>query len=66
MKVTSDVLGTLLGQRPDTAVLPIIDIIGNPAPGRTAYRGARKLCLTVGEHDEEDAGRLMTAVEGAL
>ncbi|QIZ36263.1 SDR family NAD(P)-dependent oxidoreductase [Saccharopolyspora sp. ASAGF58] len=62
MKAAAAVLGTLLGQRPDAAVSPIIGIIGTPASGRAAYRGAKKLTLTVGNHDDEDAARLATAV----
>ncbi|GAB3434178.1 SDR family NAD(P)-dependent oxidoreductase [Actinophytocola sediminis] len=61
MKVAAAIFGTLLGQRPDAAVRPIIEIIDMPTPGRTAYRGARKLPLTVGTHDDEDAARLATA-----
>ncbi|MEU2030688.1 SDR family NAD(P)-dependent oxidoreductase [Nocardia amamiensis] len=66
MKVAAAVLGTLLGQHPDTAVRPIIDIIDAPASGRAAYRGAKKLTLTVSDHDDEDAARLATAVEDEL
>ncbi|WP_395108123.1 SDR family NAD(P)-dependent oxidoreductase [Actinomadura sp. SCN-SB] len=66
MKAASAILGTLIGQRPEAAVLPIIDIIDAPAPGRAAYRGARKLSLTVGDHDEKDAARLVAAVDGDL
>ncbi|WP_218022322.1 hypothetical protein, partial [Nocardia amamiensis] len=66
MKVAAAVLGTLLGQHPDTAVRPIIDIIDAPAAGRAAYRGTKKLASTVSDHDEEDATRLATAVEDEL
>ncbi|MDT0541665.1 MULTISPECIES: SDR family NAD(P)-dependent oxidoreductase [Streptomyces] len=62
MKIAAAVLGRLLGQRPDAAVGPIIDIVGAPAPGRAAYRGAKKLTLTVGDHDDRDAARLAAAV----
>ncbi len=63
MKVAATVLGTLLGQHPDAAVRPIIDIIDTPAPGRAAYRGAKRLTLTDNDRDHEDAMRLATAVE---
>ncbi|MFI6515471.1 SDR family NAD(P)-dependent oxidoreductase [Spirillospora sp. NPDC050679] len=66
MKVASTVLGALLGQRPEAAVRPIIDIIDTPAPGRAAYRGAKKLPLTAGDRDEKDAARLAAAVDGDL
>jgi len=65
MRVASAVLGTLLGQRPGAAVRPIIDIVDAQAPGRAAYRGAKRLALTVGDHDDEDAVRLATAVGDA-
>ncbi|MEV6323656.1 SDR family NAD(P)-dependent oxidoreductase [Nocardia sp. NPDC051787] len=66
MKIAAAVLGTLLGQRPDVAVRPIIGIVDAPTPGRAAYRGSKELALTVGDHDDEDAARLATAVEDQL
>lgn len=66
MKITSAILGRLLGQRPEAAIDPIIHIIDAPAPGRAAYRGAGKLSLTVGDHDEKDAARLAAMVEENL
>ncbi|MGI5171157.1 SDR family NAD(P)-dependent oxidoreductase [Spirillospora sp. CA-253888] len=66
MKAASTILGTLIGQRPEAAILPITDIIDAPAPGRAAYRGGRKLSLTVGDHDEKDAARLAAAIDDDL
>ncbi|GLZ06173.1 hypothetical protein Acsp03_36390 [Actinomadura sp. NBRC 104412] len=66
MKIAAAVLGPLLGQRPDDAIQPIIDIIDTPTPGRAAYRGARKRPLTVGAQDDKDAARLAFAVEEIL
>ncbi|MFI0357465.1 SDR family NAD(P)-dependent oxidoreductase [Actinomadura sp. 9N407] len=68
MKVGAAIFGTLLGQRPDAAVRPIIDLIDAPAPapGRAAYRGAKKVTLVVGDHDDKDAARLSTAVDDQL
>jgi NAD(P)-dependent dehydrogenase (short-subunit alcohol dehydrogenase family) len=66
MKLAAAVLGRLLGQRPDAAVRPIIGMIDAPAPGRAAYRGARRLTLTAGDRDREDAARLAMAVEKDL
>lgn len=66
MKTAAAVLGKLLGQRPEAAIQPVIGIIDNPTPGRAAYRGAAKLPLTVGPHDENDAARLISAVEKTL
>lgn len=63
MKVAAAVLGTLLGQRPATAVRPIIDLIDAPAPGRAAYRGARRLTLAAGD---QDAARLAAALDGTV
>ncbi|TDQ54282.1 SDR family NAD(P)-dependent oxidoreductase [Actinorugispora endophytica] len=63
MKTAAAVLGPLVGQRPDDAVRPIIGFVDAPSPGRSAYRGARKLPLTVGTDDERDAARLAEAVE---
>lgn len=62
MKVAAAVLAPLLGQRPDAAVRPIIDLVDAPVPGRAAYRGARKHALVVGDHDETDAARLATMI----
>jgi NAD(P)-dependent dehydrogenase (short-subunit alcohol dehydrogenase family) len=62
MKIAAAVLGTLLGQRPDAAVRPIIAMIDAPAPGRAPYRGAKQRTLTAGDHDAEDAARLAAAV----
>ncbi|MFB4318383.1 SDR family NAD(P)-dependent oxidoreductase [Actinomadura sp. 21ATH] len=66
MKVAAAVLGPLLGQRPEDAIQPIINIIDTPTPGRAAYRGAKTRPLTVGPHDEKDAARLASAVEEIL
>lgn len=66
MKITAAVLGTLLGQRPDAAVRPIIGLVDSPTPGRAAYRGARAVALTDGGRDDEDAVRLEAAVRGSL
>lgn len=66
MRVAATVLGKLLGQRPEEAIAPIIGLIDAPAAGRAAYRGAEKLPLTVGPHDEEDAARLAATVEKTL
>ncbi|MFB4296257.1 SDR family NAD(P)-dependent oxidoreductase [Actinomadura sp. NTSP31] len=66
MKIAAAVLGPLLGQRPAAAVRPIIGLINTPTPGRAAYRGTKKLPLTVGDHDDEDATRLAKAVEADL
>lgn len=62
MKVAAAILGPLLGQRPEPAVRPIIDLIDTPTPGRVAYHGAKRRTLTVGDHDDEDVARLATAV----
>lgn len=66
MKVAAAVLAPLFGRSPDDAIRPIVDIIDAPAPGRAAYRGAKAHPLTVGAHDEKDAGRLASAVEETL
>ncbi|MFC3996804.1 SDR family NAD(P)-dependent oxidoreductase [Nocardiopsis sediminis] len=66
MRVTAAVLGTLLGQPSESAVRPIIHLIDAPEPGRAAYRGAAKLALPAGDHDEKDALRLAAAVEAGL
>ncbi|OLT30242.1 hypothetical protein BJF79_39400 [Actinomadura sp. CNU-125] len=66
MRVAAAVLGPLLGQHPEDAIRPIIDVIDAPIPGRAAYRGAKARPLTVGPHDEEDAARLAQAAEDAL
>ncbi|GAB3587222.1 hypothetical protein GCM10027445_67120 [Amycolatopsis endophytica] len=66
MRVAAAVLAPVLGQRPEDAIRPVAGIIDSPAPGRSAYRGARKRPLTTGAHDEVDAARLAAAVEKVL
>ncbi|WP_192810034.1 SDR family NAD(P)-dependent oxidoreductase [Actinomadura rudentiformis] len=66
MKFAAAILGPLLGQRPEDAIQPIINIIDTPTPGRAAYRGAKTRPLAVGPHDEKDAARLASAVEEIL
>jgi hypothetical protein len=58
MKATAAVLGPLLGQRPDDAVRPIIELIDDPVPGRSARRGAKEVPLVAGPDDERDAAQL--------
>ncbi|MFF2023522.1 SDR family NAD(P)-dependent oxidoreductase [Streptomyces sp. NPDC058171] len=66
MKIAARVLGPLLGQRPERAVRPIIHLVDDPTPGRAAYRGATERSLTVGDHDEDDAVRLVAMIEEHL
>lgn len=58
MKLAATVLAPVMGQQPDDAVRPLIDLIANPAPGRAAYRGLKPVLLVVGPTDEQDAIRL--------
>ena len=60
MKVAAAVLGPLLGQRPDDAVRPIVALIDDPVPGRSARRGAKEVPLVIGPDDERDAAQLST------
>jgi NAD(P)-dependent dehydrogenase (short-subunit alcohol dehydrogenase family) len=60
MKAAAAVLGPLLGQRPDDAVRPIVGLIDDPVPGRSARRGAREVPLVTGPDDERDAAQLST------
>lgn len=66
MRVAAAVLGPLLGQRPEEAIRPIINLVDTANPGRAAYRGAKTRQLTVGPHDGKDAARLAFAVEEIL
>ncbi|SDH83767.1 short chain dehydrogenase [Sinosporangium album] len=65
MKIAATILGPLIGQQPDDAVRPLIDLIDNPTPGRAAYRGHKPVPLVVGLHDEQDATRLGEVAEAA-
>lgn len=58
VRLAAAVLGPLIGQQPDEAVRPLIDLIDHPAPGRFAYRGRKPVPLVVGPDDERDARRL--------
>lgn len=58
MRAAAAVLGPLVGQRPDDAVRPVVEVIDNPVPGRSARRGAREVPLVVGPDDDRDAARL--------
>ncbi|MBB4911078.1 SDR family NAD(P)-dependent oxidoreductase [Actinophytocola algeriensis] len=60
MKTAAAVLGPLLGQRADDAVRPVVELIDNPVPGRSARRGAKEVPLVVGPDDERDAAQLST------
>ncbi|GAA5057980.1 hypothetical protein [Nocardia callitridis] len=64
MKLTAAVLGAVLGQRPDDAIRPVIDLIDNPTPGRAAYRGGKPVPFVVGPHDEQDAENLDHLAKG--
>lgn len=66
MRIAAAVLGPVLGQRPEDAIVPITALIDGPVPGRVAYRGARTRPLTSGAHDHRDARRLASAVEEIL
>lgn len=59
MRLAAAVLGPVLGQRPEDAIVPITRLIDEPTPGRAAYRGARPRPLTGGD---QDAARLADAV----
>ncbi|MGI5217749.1 SDR family NAD(P)-dependent oxidoreductase [Nocardia sp. CA-290969] len=63
MQLSAAVLGRLLGARPDTAIRPMISLIDDPAPGRSAYRGARRKPLVTGDHDGRDIARLAALIE---
>lgn len=60
MKAAAAVFGPLTGQRPDDAVRPVIALIDDPVPGRSAHRGAKAVPLVAGPDDERDATRLTT------
>lgn len=66
MKLAAGVLGPLLGQRPEDAVRPVIDLLDSPVPGRAAYRGARRFPLAGGAREDREAARLVGAVEDVL
>ncbi|MEU8896150.1 SDR family NAD(P)-dependent oxidoreductase [Nocardia sp. NPDC048505] len=63
MKVAAAVLGTVLGQRAETAIVPVVDLLDAPIPGRAAYRGAKQRALVAGPDDRAEAARLAAAVE---
>lgn len=58
MKLAASILAPLIGQQPDDAVRPIIDLIDHPTPGRAAYRGHTPVPLIAGPSGEHDATRL--------
>jgi hypothetical protein len=58
MRAAAAVLGPLTGQRPDDAVRPVIALIDDPVPGRSAHRGAKTVPLVTGPDDDRDAARL--------
>jgi NAD(P)-dependent dehydrogenase (short-subunit alcohol dehydrogenase family) len=60
MKAAAAVLGPVLGQRPDDAVRPIVDLVDDPVPGRSARRGATAVPLVAGPDDDRDAAQLST------
>lgn len=66
MRLSAAVLGRLLGQRPESAVRPIIRLIDDPRPGRFAYRGTREIALADGDRETHDAARLATMIEADL
>jgi hypothetical protein len=63
MKIAVAILGPLIGQSPEAAVRPIIDVIGNPLPGRAAYRGTKPVPLTSDRGDLQEAARLAEVIE---
>ncbi|MEU3600511.1 SDR family NAD(P)-dependent oxidoreductase [Streptomyces sp. NPDC006798] len=62
LRLTATVLGRLLGQRPEVAVRPVVRLVDDPVPGRSAHRGAAERPLTVGADDAGDAARLAAVV----
>ncbi|MHA7132824.1 SDR family NAD(P)-dependent oxidoreductase [Oerskovia turbata] len=58
VRLAAAVLGPLIGQQPDEAVRPLLDLVDHPEPGRFAYRGRTRVPLVVGPDDERDAARL--------
>lgn len=66
MRVAATVLGTVLGQRPEVAVRPVIQLIDDPKPGRAAYRGGTRRALTLDADEERDSARLVAAVDISL
>ncbi|MGW1146637.1 SDR family NAD(P)-dependent oxidoreductase [Streptomyces sp. NPDC002454] len=60
------VLGGLLGQRPATAVRPLVRLLDDPAPGRAAYRGGTRRPLAAGPREAEECARLTALVEATL
>jgi hypothetical protein len=66
MKWTAALLAPLVGQAPDAAIRPVVRLIDDPRPGRTAHRGAKEVGLVHGPDDERDAERLSRSVESML
>lgn len=66
MRWTAAVLAPLIGQDPDAAVRPVVRLIDDPRPGRSAHRGAKEVDLVHGPDDERDAERLARSVERML
>ena len=64
-RFTATVLASLLGQSPDDAVRPVIDLIDHPTPGRAAFRGRKRVALTTAAADAEDAARLVSAAQAS-
>lgn len=66
MKFAAAVFGRLAGQRPEAAVAPIIALVDDPAPGRGAYRGGKRVPLVTGPDDRADSTRLAKALADDL
>ncbi len=63
MRMSAAVMGRLLGQSPQRAVEPILRLVADPTPGRSAFRGAQPVALVAGPDDAAHARRLASAIQ---